>query len=485
MKKSFIFWFITVVCILASCTKEEIPDPSMVTEKAGHVNGPVVYLNPSGGDDTDALLAAVDAAAPGTTIQLVEGEYHFRYTEILGFNGRIKGAGRDKTFLMPYGLIEVLPQVNDLNMMPSWWRILGGNVTISDLAFRTGDGSLLADLDPLYGKALVTFITVNNYNLYYEYDNPSPMIFNVENVDFLGGFLDPDEIGYAGWPNNVIMCLWFGTDIWFPTEPVPLAMGTFRASNCRFETFGQSMEALLCGDKATVIADGNIISNCGWGAFFAGNYGSKLYLTNNIFTGSTVLDLYIIDWDWDFYGITDFPEKRCEYIIAGNTFNVNPGLSSLILEDDRGVAAPEVYLPTLALVKNNLFNLSEGSTAISCLNSCGIQLRNNRLTGEAAMGVYVDGSEVYDLIYGTDLGMGEAKNVLVIGNNFSGLTSTEATIVLGESSSDCTVVGNGKDDVIDQGTNNKIIGMNMVPGGNHAGPTIRDNFRMMPNMRHH
>jgi hypothetical protein len=114
MKNKLFLWLIAVVCILASCSKDDGfnagTDPSNDLLKARHVNGPVVVLPPSGGDDTDDFLAAVAAAVPGTTIQLAEGEYHFRYTEILGFNGRIKGAGRDKTFLMPYGLIEVLPQ---------------------------------------------------------------------------------------------------------------------------------------------------------------------------------------------------------------------------------------------------------------------------------------------------------------------------------------------------------------------------------------
>jgi hypothetical protein len=92
---------------------------------------------------------------------------------------------------------------------------------------------------------------------------------------------------------------------------------------------------------------------------------------------------------------------------------------------------------------------------------------------------------VYDIWTGSELGIGESKNTLILGNNFSGLTTSESDIYLSPLSSNCTVVGNGKDDVIDLGTNNKIVGMKMVPGGNHAGPTIRDNFWMMPRPGHH
>ena len=71
-----------------------------------------------------------------------------------------------------------------------------------------------------------------------------------------------------------------------------------------------------------------------------------------------------------------------------------------------------------------------------------------------------------------------ANNVLVLGNNFTGLNATDADIVLGDNSSNCTVVGNGKESIINTGTNNKIVGMKKKPGGAHIGPTIRDNFHM-------
>jgi len=85
---------------------------------------------------------------------------------------------------------------------------------------------------------------------------------------------------------------------------------------------------------------------------------------------------------------------------------------------------------------------------------------------------------------GNEAGVGEAKNVLILGNNFTGLNAM-TDIVLGDNSSNCTVVGSGKESVINTGTNNKIVGMKMKYGGNHIGPAIRDNFRMWHGMRHH
>jgi len=480
---------LAAVCFLASCSKDGGFDPASDSIddflKGKPVSGPVIILPPSGGDDTDALLNAVNSAAPGTTIQLTDGIYRTRYFEIHGFNGSIKGAGRNRTYIMPYGLIEVMPQYDVWNLMPAWWRILGGNVTISDLAFRTGDGTLLADVDAYYGNTLICLIAVNNFSLDYQYDDPQPMTFNFIDVDILGGFLSPGEVGYAGLPHNVLMALWVGMDIWVPAGPVPLSIGTFKVTNCFFEDVGQCFEALACGDEVSLLFDRNRTSNCGWGGFFAGNYGSKIWVTNNIFSGSMIQDLLIQDWEWGIIGSTPLPETRSEYFVTGNTFKVSNPIPSLTIKDERGIAAPDFYLPTLAILKNNIFSLCEGSTGICCLNSCDAQISNNRVAGFAEMGVYVDGADVYDIwVYPPALlGTGEAKNTLILGNNFSGLAATEADIVLGELSSGCTVVGNGKEDVIDLGTNNTVVGMNKAGGGNHAGPMIRDNIRMMHHMR--
>jgi hypothetical protein len=136
-------------------------------------------------------------------------------------------------------------------------------------------------------------------------------------------------------------------------------------------------------------------------------------------------------------------------------------------------------------IKGNTFSMGGGSTVIAANNSQDAQIRNNRFIGNADRGVYLDGMMVYDAWTGEPVGMGTAENGLILGNNFTGLNTTEAHILMGENSLNCTVVGNGKDNVIDLGTDNKIVGMNKKSGGNHAGPAIRDNLRMMPKMRGH
>jgi len=479
MKKNLFLWFIAVICILASCSKDEISDQSMVTEKAGHAKGPVIYLTPSGGDDTQAFVDAFAAAEPGTVIQLTEGVYHIGYIEVFGFEGCLKGSGKDETIISPYGLIDQNAQ-EALNCLPSWVKFIGGDVTLSDFAFVTGDGPLVPDVDLYYNRTLISLLMVNNYNHVYNSSEYMPMNFTMVNVDFRCGYLEP-ELSYLEQPYNVLMPVWVGTDVLWPLEDIILTAGRYDIINCNVANAFQGYEAFSLGEDAILTIDHCSATDCLFGAYFTANYNSKVFITNNTFS-SEWEGVMIEDNDW---GLIPWviPYRSAEYTVTGNVFCSGPGSRSLTFKDSWGIVYPDKYIPVLALAKSNLFKLSEGSTGISCLNSKGTILKNNRFTGNCATGVYVDGAMVYDIWTGENLGAGDADNVLILGNNFTGLTSTEADIVLGELSSDCTVVGNGKDDVIDLGTDNKIVGMNKMHGGTHIGPSIRDNFRMMPRMK--
>ena len=484
MKKNLVLWFIAAVCIIASCTKDAGPeagmDPSDAMLKAKPVHGPVVVLPPSGGDDTDNLLAAIAAAEPGTTIQLTAGDYHLAYIEVFGFEGCIKGAGRDKTIIKPYGLISQLEQ-EDLNYLPAWIKFIGGDVVLSDFAIVTGDGPLVSDVDPFYIQSLISVLSVNNYNQVYNYADKLPMKFRLNNVDFQCGYLDPD-LAYLGQPYNVIMPVWIGSDVWWPLEDIILTSGTYTVTNCTVENAFQGYEAFSQGEDAVFTLDRCSATDCLYGAFFAANFNSRLFISNNSFKNIWWIGVDIEDVDWGLISWV-IPFRGTEYTVTGNVFSPMPGSSALVFLDSRGVTAPDNYKPTIGYAKNNLFNLVEGSNGIRCLNNRGAVIWNNRFAGVADYGIQVDGSMIIDLWTGDELGMDEAENVLILGNNFNGLETLVADIVMGEMSSNCTVVGNGS--VIDSGTDNTITGMSMRHGGYHAGHSIRDNFRMMPRPGHH
>ena len=491
MKKLFFLVFGALCLLIASCSKDSgfYPgsDPSLALSKGYPAHGPVVVVPPNkdGDDDgdTDDLMAAINSAEPGTVIKLTEGTYEVGLIELFGFEGQIVGSGRDKTIIYPAGLIAVRPQSDDRNLLPCWWRIIGGDVIISDLTFKTGDGILISDVDLYYNRVLASLLVINNYDEDFQKENPKFMNFTIRNVNFVGGKLDPAD-GYLGADFNVLMPLWIGMAYWWPpVDGIVLTKGNYKVVNCYFEHCYQGPEFFSLGEDAIGTIDRIKVNNCGYGLACLANYNTRINITNSSFTNSLTQDIWIDDADWGL--ITNItPFKRCQYTLSDNVFNSLPGVLSLVVNDSWGLTKPDIYQPSLSIIKNNLFRLSDGGTGISITNNIDGIIRNNRFIGTGSVGVYVDGAAVPDPVTFELLGPGVAKNALILGNNFTGLNPATADIVLGENSMDCTVVGIGKESVIDNGTNNAVVGMKRKTGGNHSGPTIRDNFRMWHGRRH-
>jgi len=492
MKKLLLLFFAALCIIIASCSKDSGfgpgSDNDLAFSKGYPAHGPVIVVPPNkdgeNDGDTDDLLAAFAAAEPGTVIKLTEGEYHVGIIELYGFVGKLIGAGREKTIIYPAELIAVKPQADDRNLLPGWWRIIGGDVTISDLTFKTGDGTLISDTDDFYAKTLASLIIVNNYSEDYGKDDPQPMNFTIKNVSFLCGKMDPAD-SYLEMGYNVLMPLWFGMAYWWPpAEGIVLTEGNYIVVDCYFENAYEGPEFFSFGEEAVGTMDRIVTNGCIYGAYCTGNYNSLIKITNSTFKNSLWYDVFLEDNDWGIMG-SFIPIKRCQYVLTGNTFNSLPSVSSLVIQDTWGVLNPDVYKPILAMIKNNLFILKEGGTGISLLNNVDGQVRNNRFTGNGSTGVYVDGAKVIDPFTYEMVGPGEAKNALILGNNFVGLNAAKADIWFGPESMNCTVVGSGKESVIDEGTNNKIVGMKKKPGGHHIGPAIKDNLRMWHGRGHH
>ena len=498
MKKILLLFFAALCIIIASCSKDSGfgpgSDSSVAMSKGYPAHGPVIVVPPNkdgeNDDDTDDLLAAINSAEPGTIIKLTEGEYHVGYMEILGFNGTLMGAGRNKTIINVAGLIDQFGQYYDYNLMPCWLRIIGGDVVISDLAFKTGDGVLVKEPFTIpglydYESTLISLVVVNNYSDQYGKGDPQPMDFTIKNVDFLCGTLDPD-LSYYGAGYNVLMAIWVGFPYWDPpADGYVLTKGNYNVKNCYFETTYQGFEALGLGEEAVCNVNQTKTNDVLFGMFCSGNFGPKINFTDNTFVNSKWFDLFIDDNDWGLV-MGDEYYNRSEYFVSGNKFYSLPGVSSLIFQDTRQLMFTDYFHnPTLAVIKNNYFSLSEGCTGISLFSNTDGQIRNNRLTGKADAGIRIDGLTWF--LYENPPAIypgGLSKNALILGNNFTGLEATY-DIWFGPNSMDCTVVGNGKDSVLDEGTGNKIVGMKMKSGGGHVGPTIRDNFQMWQSGRHH
>jgi hypothetical protein len=497
--KKFIPFFIAALCIIASCSKDSWLDPGSGLSpglcKGYPAWAQVIVVPPDQDgdeDDTDDLLAAFAAAKPGSVIKLLEGVYHVGYMEISDFNGSLIGAGKNKTTIYPETPIDNQSHL-DRNILPTWWRFIGGNILISNLTFNTTVPEPIQNYnhEPWLGKDLFAMLIFNDYNVNSIADNTYQKVL-IKDVDFIGGYDDAGgDPGSYQWmtDHNVIEGIWVGFDYGFPLAGVryPLTKGEYHVENCYFEHIMDGVEGFGLGEKAAMSVSSCRFYNCWIQAYFTANFNSRVSLTNNIFSGSTASDIFIEDTDWGLvygYAVIE-PIKRTQYTITGNIFNVTPSSSSVILWDDWVAQNCDDILPMMFRLNGNVFNLTEGSTGITAFNSQDAVINNNRFKGSCTTGILING--IVTDRFGTPLlnpDKAYANNALLLGNNFSGLESAQADIVLGERSKNCTVIGNGKESVVDNGTNNKIVGMKKIPCDQHIGPTIRDNFRMWHRFEH-
>ncbi len=498
--KKLIFLIPVVLCIIiASCSKDPGLDPgkglSPGFDKGFKPCVPMVTYSPSSdGDDTDALKALISSAKPGSVIKLSPGEYHLGYMELYGFNGSLVGAGKDKTKIILKPSIDQASQLDD-NKCPAWWRLIGGNITLSDITFKTPDGFLSSEghYKPYpfsdLGADLFSMFMVNHFNEEYYHPDGPPQKLLVKNCRFIGG-TNPDtsKDGWIKTEKNTGLTFWIGFDFWMPNPDIEwqLTKGNYVFQECYFENFLDGVEGASLGENAKLTVTGCRLNKCQTPLFFIANYNSSINIIDNIFNDSEKYDIFIEDIDGGYLSNTEIkPIKRCSYLITGNQFN-NAPVSSLAFCDTWIGTDPAKRLPMLFMIKGNLFNLSGTGCAITALNSQDPVIRNNRFTGTCETGVYLNGGITLDLMGWVPIPNEVfAKNALILGNNFSGLKATDAAVVLGDKTMNCVVIGTGKEKVVDDGINNKVTGMKKVPGGHHFGPLIRDNVRMWRGWGHH
>jgi len=479
-----------LVILVTSCTEENLintgENDRYSEEDLLKSTGSVIQVSPNGTDDTQNLMDAFAAAQPGSVIKLSEGVYHVGYMEIRDFKGSLTGAGKDKTVLYPKSPIDSKAQLVDRNIFNTWWRFIGGNIRISRMTFNTTVPEPIQNYndDFYWGKDLYAILIFNNYDVNAPDADTYQKAF-IKEVNFIGGY---DDAG--GDPNsfqwrtdhNVIVGAWAGLDfnIPLPDNRYTLTKGEYSIENCRFEHIIAGAEGFGLGDEATMSVASCSFNNCIWQTYFTANYNSKVTISNNVFSGTTGSDIVIEDNDWGVvYGYADImPIRRSQYTVSGNIFNVVPSSSSVILWDSWLAQNRADILPMQIKLYGNVFNMAEGSTGITAINSQDAVISNNRFKGTCLTGILVDG--IATDRFGTPLADPDkayANHALLFGNNFS-LLESDADIILGDRSKNCTVIGCVKDDVINTGTNNQIKGVKPVNRGYHFGPSIQDNFRM-------
>jgi hypothetical protein len=483
MRRIIIFVFGFILILLYSCSKEVIePDQTgdlkdLTCGKGGlhKPAGPVFTVSPGGGDDTQALIDAFEAAkqgGPGAVVQLEEGQYTIGMIEVRDFDGYFRGAGKDKT------IISNLPELpcSDwlaINVIPFLLQFVNGNVRMSDMSLRINDGHPCAEMPESYtsffGDMLAIVLTFTDYTATYVPDDRY-IKGSVKNVNFIGGALNGGNNPW-GLNYNTNMSIYCGSPMWFDEGFMPLSIGEISMSGCSFDKNVVGPDVWGFDKSSKVIIENNDIAGSVYGMYLGCNLGSQLTLKNNRIHDGLMWDIYLDDSD---YGYTSYQsivlDKRTELTIIGNNILSPPGVIGIYMLDSRRTVRPDEGFPQLIDIKFNRFNTLEGGTAIYGLNNVDAKIWNNRFTGTGAVGVMLDGNEATDTW---------AENNKIMGNNFSGATYTDATVYLGAYTTNCKVVGVATDKAVDLGVNNSVIGVKAQKKGPHYHPEMHGQFKSM------
>jgi hypothetical protein len=446
--------------ILSTCSKDERENGFISgsdADKSYKIGcGKVIPYSPSiTGDDTEGLIAAFDAAkaaGPGSTVQLIKGEYHIGFVLVQDFVGSFRGAGMGKTIIIPNMDLNNVELYNQ-NLAAELLKFLRGDVRISDMSFRNLDG------EPSPGDDLWGFIGIHDWAATELPDLPADHKIKavVDHVEFIS---HPDQVPAGFTPYAVETAIGCSGDFYWGNS-LPHSTVDITITNCTVREMNWAFTNLGIEKGRMIISNNGLISTPG-GIFLGDDIGGSTHISKNVFytpaggSSISVLDAYLTAYDvFDKNQLSD----GCRYEISENIFHAQDSWGAIAIANDRkGMGIIDNKNPVQVQIKNNLFDL-QGDVWAGIWNwiTDDAIINNNRFTGQAKTGMYVDP---------------RVETSLMLGNNFSKLVCTGLAEIPGYMTfpvvgdydiillgSNNTVVSSGKDDtsVLNMGENNKII----------------------------
>mgnify|MGYP003588647887 CR=1 FL=1 len=384
---------------------------------------------PSGVDDTAAIQAALDAcvaAGPGCVVQFGPGIYKTRQVFAIGFHGAIQGRGAKLT------TIEALPGLtvtqaerfwdnppSAAEPYPALISFWNSDVAAADMTLR------VTAFQPTTGWWYGEFVTWLEALIALEGPQSGSSAF--DRIVFQGG---PGE--------NAGMNLNNG-----PMVGDSVVATNHRIRNCRFAAAANGYEFATLSNARVVVGGAPWFAN----TFEQGSAGGLL------------IDLYDSTAEVSFNRIVS---PATPGYAAINVYTMTPisGKQALVFLHDNMIDAAGDWidgidlvdygsldgLKTLqAMVWNNVLRHQggEGTSGVLAFGMDGAVISGNRISGAPTDGINVLRS-VSDLILANDL---------------RGLQATHAAIWLQPTSSRCTVFGDPSTLVLDQGTDDTLIGV--------------------------
>jgi hypothetical protein len=483
MKTLFLSLISLMMLLFFSCAKEDglLSDSSSQADllKSSHHDGKVFKVTPSGVDDTQALLDAFEdakASGPGSVVQLVKGTYTIGMIEVRDFDGFFRGAGKGKTILSNLCCLPC-EAAWEANVMPALLKFVNGNIIMSDMTIHLNDGEPCTRgplNESMYGD-LACILVLADYSATY-FPVQRQIKGEVNNVDFIAG--DDDGYGTYKTESNAGMAIYCGSDLmWFEPGTMPLSTGEITVRNCYFDNDLCGPDFWAFDENSIIHVENNTMSGGLQQVFMGSLMGSEVTVINNKFLNGMFVDLYIDGSDFGYY-TGRLPARSGHLTIKGNMFHSPQGVVSMYITDKFRINDPasppqlyNVFDNTFSTQDGELstylpwgtFGVVEGVMAIQALDLKNAAIWNNKFLGTGTAGIYIDGLE--DEFTGN---YNYAENFSVTGNLFNAKYET-ASVYLGPLTKNCNVVVMKNDEVMDDGTDNSIIGVKAHKGGNHHG----------------
>ncbi len=447
-------------------------------------------------------------------INLVQGTYHISETiEAPGYQGRIKGQGKNKTFLTGRGPLigndYVFPMLNaDLTtrLYPSgvpqliWfhaldddvenWENAGVDIELKDLTISLSGVGPAIELNQQPFRSIWMYIIVTGYNAALNSMAPiNEKVSNIKadfnNVNFISNKTPYvlNNIGYTN-ANSAAAIIFYGGENWVPdpsgnglrglTEDAHSPVNTqISIKNCYFENFHQFGIATECSfytnpntgyifpttnlfPESTISIKNNIFKNVGNGAGIAGSLGFNILILGISETKYDITDNLFDEIAANGIGLINgvaeiVPKLTSKFTIKDNTFN----------QINVPIAGNSVWLFDLTafygqyydvLIKDNKFNGETGyaNSFIGLSSGTKTVIDDNDFNGSAKAAI-----EMGNTFIAPDIVL-PATETVVRNNNFCDLVASVANVILGVASALNTVYVSDVSDVLDSGYMNVI-----------------------------
>jgi hypothetical protein len=473
-------WILTLALLLA-----------MLLPSASLAEPTTYYLTASGGDDTAAIQAAFSAAAanPGSTIEFAAGDYYLSDTIIVNnLSGTVRGAGKDATVInsiseivpgATFGTVAVPGVTNAdgtqgimgvmfllnyyrgqyLAGAPLHWEGIGldmyGQTALWQHAWS---GVTFYGLWPIWTQGVGHFAQVNSewhdirmtgrvdatltlhVNLYSHmfYQMSGSHRFtdcHYESMDYGPFFFTSAATATVGGPRPQDQCTMHNVEV---------GVNLFLASNTRLEV--QNVRVWRDPDTIKLgVAALNVFMPNGNEVHLS---GSEVENIGGVLVNSPV-------------GTASAPST---YLLEHNRIAMDPALAYAGIE----VYDPGEFKSQFVIANNLIEGLGEAAIGVLTSGVQGAAINNNRFTGTGAAAMAIGASG------------GDDSGIVVKGNNLQQWQGPVG-IWLGAGTSGNTVVGGGKDLVLDEGTGNIVTGAGGTAG--LIGEAVREAMMLRTDVR--